>query len=448
MAEREYCLMYNTYVPEKTYVHAVLKDSEKSIAQYLSSARENWAVLHYSDEDGSGLDTIENALNLAVCQSNKPKQFSYELDIKKQISDIQFLNGSEWFFMMRPSMEGRTIKEMELERGKSKNTMVGFTVNGIKMIHLRTEINTSPGSEGTQMGDFFILDNRSIRALKDYIIGFLSSTKRSYEVKTYDCDNSGDIMIDHAEGLPQSWDNLVLNDDVVNLVKRDIESFLRRKAWFLKNSLPFRRGYLFHGPPGNGKTSVIKTILSTSNMNVYKIRLFNKHLNDQTLEKMFEDAQKSGPNIVALEDIDRAFPKTGESGCPLGLHTLLNCLDGLTSQEGVITIATANEPTILDRAILKRPGRFDRVVLFDNPNPETREKYFRKKAPYLTVVGEVIEATEGFSFAQLQETYILAGQYAYDRNEEEIKEKDLIECASLLKGATINITGKSERKGF
>jgi len=163
---------------------------------------------------------------------------------------------------------------------------------------------------------------------------------------------------------------------------------------------------------------------------------------------MFEDAQKSGPNIVALEDIDRAFPKTGESGCPLGLHTLLNCLDGLTSQEGVITIATANEPTILDRAILKRPGRFDRVVLFDNPNPETREKYFRKKAPYLTVVGEVIEATEGFSFAQLQETYILAGQYAYDRNEEEIKEKDLIECASLLKGATINITGKSERKGF
>ena len=70
--------------------------------------------------------------------------------------------------------------------------------------------------------------------------------------------------------------------------------------------------------------------------------------------------------MVILEDLDRAFPKTGEKKSPIGLHTLLNCLDGLESQEGVITLATANEPTALDKVILKRPGRFDRVILFDN----------------------------------------------------------------------------------
>ena len=190
-------------------------------------------------------------------------------------------------------------------------------------------------------------------------------------------------------------------------------------------------------------------MLASLGMNAYRIRLFSSNVSDITLETMFRDAQEQGPNMVILEDLDRAFPKTGETKSHLGLHTLLNCLDGLESQEGVITVATANEPTALDKAILKRPGRFDRVILFDNPNHALRLGFFQKKAPYLTVkeLNPVVDTTEGFSFAQLQETYIMAGQRAFERNSEDIVASDLCVYASELRGTAncVNTSLKERR---
>src|SRR5437868_13964807 len=98
----------------------------------------------------------------------------------------------------------------------------------------------------------------------------------------------------------------------------------------------------------------------------------------------------------------------------LCFQTLLNCLDGVATQDGVIVVATANDPTCLDPAILKRPGRFDRVVQFRNPDAELRRVYYRKLSSILA--GDefevAIEKTNGFSFAQLRETYILGAQSA------------------------------------
>src|SRR5439155_24452893 len=75
----------------------------------------------------------------------------------------------------------------------------------------------------------------------------------------------------------------------------------------------------------------------------------------------------------------RAFPterkRTRER--TVSFQSLLNCLDGVGTQDGVIVVATANDPNCLDPAILKRPGRFDRVVHFRNPDAELRRQYFR-----------------------------------------------------------------------
>jgi SpoVK/Ycf46/Vps4 family AAA+-type ATPase len=59
--------------------------------------------------------------------------------------------------------------------------------------------------------------------------------------------------------------------------------------------------------------------------------------------------------MVLLEDLDRAFPKTGETKSRISLQALLNCLDGVGTGEGIVVVATANEPTILDPAILRGP---------------------------------------------------------------------------------------------
>src|SRR5271154_4045728 len=219
-----------------------------------------------------------------------------------------------------------------------------------------------------------------------------------------------------------TWNDLVLSDSVVNLIRKDFETFLQREQWFKARRLPFRRGYLFHGPPGNGKTSVIRAMLNGGKLDGHSIALFCEKTDDFYLERMFQIAASNAPSVVVLEDIDRAFPRNPSGLAPtrVSLSHLLNCLDGLGTQEGVVVVATANDPTALDSAILRRPGRFDRVVEFPAPDCGLRAAYFGKFMPNLTrrEVQECVDHSRGLSFAQLREVYILAGQHAYERGGE------------------------------
>ncbi len=247
------------------------------------------------------------------------------------------------------------------------------------------------------------------------------------------------------------WDDLVLSESVVNLVRKDFESFLHREQWFRNNRLPFRRGYLLHGPPGNGKTSLIRTMLNTSGLTGHTIRLFQEHTDDANLEKMFRCAANTAPSMVVIEDIDRAFPSVPSSGllCKASLQQLLNCLDGLDSQDGVVVVATANDPTVLDAAILRRPGRFDRVVALPAPDRELRLRYFRKFNSHLNdeALSRAAEESEGFSFAQLKEAYILAGQRAFERNSP-VTGTDLLEGIHVLRGGMALVSHHKRKVGF
>ena len=141
-----------------------------------------------------------------------------------------------------------------------------------------------------------------------------------------------------------SWDQLVLDPTIVSLLKDDFESFFEREDWFRKMRLPFRRGYLLHGPPGNGKSTAIRAILSSRGLTAYTIRLFGEKVDDEHLEYLFERAAKQAPAVVLLEDIDPCFPRAGGSVTKVSLQQLLNCLDGVASSEGIITIAFRPAP--------------------------------------------------------------------------------------------------------
>lgn len=221
---------------------------------------------------------------------------------------------------------------------------------------------------------------------------------------------------------PLGWDDLVLEDSVVRLVKEDFQLFLQRETWFKDHRLPFRRGYLFHGPPGNGKSSVIRAMLSTQGISGFTLNPFGTFSDDDMLTAMFNEAAQMTPAIIVLEDLDRCFPvdKERPPESRISLQQLLNHLDGVGSQDGIIVVATANNPGILDAAILRRPGRFDRVVGFQNPSAELRQRYLRWMYKPLAAedLTECTSATAGFSFAQLREAYILAGQTALEADGE------------------------------
>jgi hypothetical protein len=247
------------------------------------------------------------------------------------------------------------------------------------------------------------------------------------------------------------WDTVVLDSTTRRLVRRDFEIFFEREDWFRQHNLPYRRGYLFWGPPGNGKSATLRVMASHPHIKPYSLDLSDAEQKNNDVLRLFEKAAANTPALVILEDLDRAFPTEGErtQERTVSFQTLLNCLDGVGTQDGVIVVATANDPTCLDPAILKRPGRFDRVVQFRNPEPDLRREYYRRFSPVLS--GDefeiVIEKTEGFSFAQLRETYILGAQSAYEHGRE-IEAEDVIEAIDLHAAGAYDLKTSVAASGF
>ena len=104
---------------------------------------------------------------------------------------------------------------------------------------------------------------------------------------------------------------------------------------------------------------------------------------------------------------------------------------------------------MLDPAILKRPGRFDRVIWFNSPDAELRRQYYRHLNPALT--GEelefAIQNTEGFSFAQLRETYIMGSQSAFEHGRE-IRITDIVEAIHLHAAGAYELRAVHAGSGF
>lgn len=143
-------------------------------------------------------------------------------------------------------------------------------------------------------------------------------------------------MAGSSKEIRQSaWEDLVLDDSVLHLVKSDYQSFFARESWFRQLNLPFRRGYPLYGPPGNGKTSVIRVMLSRPGMAGFTMNLFGREVDDGDLQKVFDRASRHAPALVVMEDIDRAFPRNQatQPRSKISLQQLLNSLDGLTTDD-------------------------------------------------------------------------------------------------------------------
>jgi ATP-dependent 26S proteasome regulatory subunit len=154
---------------------------------------------------------------------------------------------------------------------------------------------------------------------------------------------------------------------------------------------------------------VIRAMLSHPGISGFAANLVTLEMDDNVLQAFFKNAAENTPALVVLEDIDRLFFGHNNDEKPnVSLQQLLNCLDGVGTQDGMIVVATANHPEVLDTAILRRPGRFDRVIELGNPTKELRSTYLQKMCPALVGGGLDIcaIASEGLSFAQLRESYI------------------------------------------
>ena len=141
----------------------------------------------------------------------------------------------------------------------------------------------------------------------------------------------------------------------------DLTKFLspESKAWYSRHGIPFKRNYMFYGPPGSGKTSIIQALSSAFDRNVCFIQPCHPEMTDDK----FKAALQSTParSVIVVEDIDSLFARDRSKQnrqCPLTFSGFLNGLDGLGAPNGQIIMMTTNHMERLDPALI-RAGRVD-----------------------------------------------------------------------------------------
>jgi SpoVK/Ycf46/Vps4 family AAA+-type ATPase len=153
-----------------------------------------------------------------------------------------------------------------------------------------------------------------------------------------------------------------------------------------------------YGPPGNGKTHAIKTLINRLGKPVVYVRTFarRKSLDTDNIEGAFRRARELAPCLLILEDLDTLVRRDS-------LAFFLNELDGLRSNHGILTLATTNHLEKLDPALTQRPSRFDRKIAVGSPNRESRQKFLTARLGVDVVDEAALDDTDGFSIAFLTE---------------------------------------------
>ncbi|MEO1402589.1 MAG: ATP-binding protein [Cyanobacteria bacterium J06635_1] len=201
-------------------------------------------------------------------------------------------------------------------------------------------------------------------------------------------------------------DNLILAGSLKEDIYADVEHFFSAKAMYTEYNVPWKRGILFIGPPGNGKTHMVKALINTSGYPCLYIKSFKTRQSTDTdnMRVAFERVRETAPCIVVIEDLDALIDDENRS-------FFLNELDGFALNDGVLMIASTNHPERLDMAILERPSRFDRKYHFELPGIPERTAYLalwnQKLKPDMQLSPAQLDAiaadADGFSFAYLKE---------------------------------------------
>ncbi|KDR66353.1 hypothetical protein GALMADRAFT_1157881 [Galerina marginata CBS 339.88] len=272
-----------------------------------------------------------------------------------------------------------------------------------------------------------ILKQLVLQAKKEY------EAEAVHRIQIYFADAHGSWRwTDSRHKRPLS--SIVLNPGVKEMLVDDARDFLKSEKWYADRGIPFRRGYLLHGVPGSGKSSLIHALAGQLQLDIYVVSLSASWVSDNTLTALM--GRVPARCVLLLEDLDAAFVRStnredddldlggggnggdgngggggGDGGGAfpgigggfgggsgrggrrrygrsdglsdmntLSLSGLLNALDGVAASEGRLLFATTNHLERLDPA-LSRPGRMDVWVEFKNASKWQAEALFRNFFP-------------------------------------------------------------------
>ena len=217
-------------------------------------------------------------------------------------------------------------------------------------------------------------------------------------------DVAGWLKIQFHKFAEVSREDIVLPEKTMDLIERNIGSFYKHSEKLKAVGKSLKRGVLFHGKPGTGKT--------------FTAKFFSQYLDGVTvfllsgeqlwlIKQSFQLARLLAPSLVIMEDVDLIAHTRDETLGQTILHQLLNELDGLNKDTEILFLLTTNRPEVIEPALALRPGRVDQAIEFPLPDRECRhrllEQYARGMDLKLEDMDRITRRTEGASPAFIQE---------------------------------------------
>lgn len=306
---------------------------------------------------------------------------------------------------------------------------------------MRFDVGTPTSPEGTTVvREFFRQLENAILKSESYRGKVLSLEQGEH---SYTGESTG-ITVHRLRHVER--EQVILPETTLALLERNVINFLRQRERLTEFRQATKKGILFYGPPGMGKTHTIHYLSralaghTTLLISAEQVGLLAEYM---TLARLLQ------PSIVVLEDVDLIARDRANmnSACDeVLLNKLLNEMDGLKPEADILFILTTNRPESLEAALASRPGRIDQAIEFPLPDSAGRSKLIRLYSQRVTldnaVIEDVVRRTDGVSAAFIKELMRRSVQFHIERNGAgQISIEDVSEALDemLASGGSLNL---------
>lgn len=242
-----------------------------------------------------------------------------------------------------------------------------------------------------------------------------------------------------------TWDDLILSDKIKTEIQMNLKNLIEYREIYKKNGLQVKRGLILAGEPGTGKTVLAKILCNQIDWTFVWVTSKNLE-NAKRVAQIVELCRDLSPAILFLEDIDLFGGSRESNNNPMLLGELLNQLDGIEENTDIIVIGSTNNKEVLEKALVARPGRFDKVIDFPLPDYEERLKMLKvfsnglldENLPFLDKIAKEYTKKTG---AQIRELVNMAIIFAVD-SKSYAEDKKLIITEAHFNKAMKAVAGK------
>ena len=352
-------------------------------------------------------------------------------NINKLVHNRVIIDGQFLHFCELNNISVECLYKDSIISWKTDHDFEKFFIQGVFLIKTKEVefLHSALFTKGNQFEDeinFFIL-------VSDSNYGKYVELRNNFDNWVQQRDRSNlNIHVVDGDDIPYtrdySWDNLFLPVELKTQIKNSVEAFLSSKDFYISNKIPWKRGILMYGAAGCGKTSLIRTVMSVYN---FKPVTIVSEANNESIREAFSYAEEQSPSLLFFEDLDSLFDKG------IDISTFLNLMDGISSKNGLLVMATANNIGRLKANITDRPSRFDRKFEIPLPNEEMAYIYLSKWFGNLITPAKCKEFAKyavqhNFSYAYLKEFYISSMFEALANNRKVPTLKDIQAALKIL----------------